>query len=407
VLREKGFATAETVSRLLLDEKLQPSLRGEVLWIDEAGMVGTRTMAKVFQLAEQLDARVILSGDRRQHGSVERGAALRLLEEQAGLIPAEIKEIQRQRDRYKHAVRELSEDRIAAGFRELDRLGWIREVSVTERYRTLAADYVATVTSGETALVVSPTHLEAERCTDAIRQQLRQAGLLDAQARPITTLHRADLTEGARRDPVNYATGDVLVFHQNAKGFMKGQRVTLGSEPPPVAEAARFQVFHPAELSVAVGDVLRITQNGKTADGKQRLNNGDLVHVTGFDPRGNLLTAERKTIGRDFGHLAYGYVVTSYGSQGTDVDRVLIGQSAASFPASSREQFYVSVSRGKRQAVIYTDTKAALLTAVQQTDERLSATELVQPRGGEGRDVEAPPSPRSLEPRRELLYDHR
>jgi hypothetical protein len=34
-----------------------------------------RTMAQVFDLAEELDARVILRGDRRQHGSVERGAA--------------------------------------------------------------------------------------------------------------------------------------------------------------------------------------------------------------------------------------------------------------------------------------------------------------------------------------------
>ena len=61
-------------------------------------------MAQVFDLAEKLDARVILSGDRRQHGSVERGAALRLLEEEAGLVPAEIKDIQRQKGDYKQAV---------------------------------------------------------------------------------------------------------------------------------------------------------------------------------------------------------------------------------------------------------------------------------------------------------------
>ncbi len=408
VLRDKGFSTADTVSRLLLDEKLQQSLRGQVLWIDEAGMIGSRTMAKVFELADQLEARVILSGDRRQHGSVERGAALRLLEEEAGLVPAEIKDIQRQREQYKQAVLDLSEDRITAGFQQLDRLGWIREVSVSERYKTLAADYVATVSSGETALVVSPTHLEAERCTDAIRAQLIAAGKLSAETRRIATLQRSDLTEGERRDAVNFSPGDVLVFHQNAKGFTKGQRVTLGTEPPPVDQAARFQVFHPGFLEVAVGDVLRVTQNGKTADGRTRINNGDLLHVTGFDESGNIVTAEQKTLAKDFGHLAYGYVTTSHGSQGTDVDRVILAQSAASFPASSREQFYVSVSRGRKQAVIYTDSKTELLEAVRHSDERLSATELMAGRGQGERFVEPaepPVTTRSTERPKENIYE--
>ena len=46
------------------------------VWIDEAGPLDTKQLREVFGLAEKLDARVILSGDRRQHGSVERGAAL-------------------------------------------------------------------------------------------------------------------------------------------------------------------------------------------------------------------------------------------------------------------------------------------------------------------------------------------
>ena len=84
-LRDAGFKDADTVARLLLDEKLQKKIAGQLIWIDEAGLVGTKTMTHVFALADGLDARVLLSGDRRQHGSVERGAALRLLEEEAGL----------------------------------------------------------------------------------------------------------------------------------------------------------------------------------------------------------------------------------------------------------------------------------------------------------------------------------
>ena len=62
------------------------------------------------------------------------------------------------------------------------------------------------------------------------------------------------------------------------------------------------------------------------------------------------------------------------------MDRVFIGQSSESFPASSREQFYVSVSRARQQATIYTDDKESLLDAVSRSDDRITATEFVMDR---------------------------
>ncbi|MBW7904829.1 MAG: relaxase domain-containing protein [Phycisphaerae bacterium] len=378
----EGFANADTVARLLVDERLQAEIAGQVIWIDEAGLLGSRMMGRVFDLADRLGARVILSGDRRQHGSVERGAALRLLEEEAGLVPAEIREIQRQRADYKEAVRALSEGRTEDGFRELNRLGWIREVGETERYKALAEDYVTTVEAGKSALVVSPTHLEGEWITDEIRARLKQAGRLGEGERTFQALESANLTEAEKADPLNYSPGDVLVYHQNAKGHRKGERVVVNDEPLPLDQAERFQVYRPSVLPIAPGDVLRITRNGTTADGRHRLNNGALYAVRGFDASGNIVLANGWTVSKDYGHLAHGYVVTSHASQGKTVDRVFIGQSSDSLPASSREQFYVSVSRGREQATIYTDDKEALLEAVSRSDDRLTATEFVA-----GRDL--------------------
>ncbi|KAB2943013.1 MAG: relaxase domain-containing protein [Phycisphaerae bacterium] len=316
VLREvEGFADADTVARLLVDERLQAQVAGQVIWIDEAGLLGSRMMGRVFDMADRLGARVILSGDRRQHGSVERGAALRLLEEEAGLVPAEIREIQRQRGDYRESVRALSEGRTEDGFRELDRLGWIREVGETERYKALAEDYVATVEEGKTALVVSPTHLEGEWITDEIRARLKQAGRLGEGERTFLALESANLTEAEKADPLNYAPGEVLVFHQNAKGHRKGERVFVGDEPLPLDQSERFQVYRPSVLPIAPGDVLRITRNGTTADGRHRLNNGALHAVRGFDAGGNIVLANGWTVSKDYGHLAHGYVVTSHASR--------------------------------------------------------------------------------------------
>lgn len=379
VLRAEGFKDAETVARLLKDQNLQREIAGQVVWIDEAGLLGTRTMAQVFNLAKELDARVVLSGDRSQHGSVERGAALRLLETDAGLAPAEIRDIQRQKGDYKQAVKALSEGRTDDGFAQLDKLGWIREVGEMDRYKALARDYVQTVTDGKSALVVSPTHREGEWVTDEIRSELRHAGKLKPEQRKFTVLENTNLTVAERRDAVNFLPGDVLVFHQNAKGYQKGQRVVVGNEPMPLADADKFTAYHANSLPLSPGDVIRITKNGQTADGN-RLNNGAIFTVKGFDKDGDIRLGNGWTLDKDFGHWTYGYVVTSHASQGKTVDRVFIGQSSESFPASSREQFYVSVSRGRERATVYTDDKAALLDAVRHSDERVSATELVAER---------------------------
>ena len=377
VLKKEGFDKAETVARLLVDTKLQPETKGQVLWIDEAGLLGSKTMAQVFELAKQNDCRVILSGDRRQHGSVERGAALRLLEEDAGLAPAEIREIQRQGGDYKRAVQFLADGKTDEGFRQLSKLGWIREVSAADRYAAMAADYVDSTAKRAETLVVSPTHFEGERITQAIRNGLRKAQLLGQEEHHFLALENANLTQAERTDAVNYVAGDVLVFHQNAKGYTKGDRIVVGRDKLPADQAARFQVFHPTEIAFAPGDMLRVTQNGKTADNRHRLNNGDLYRIQRFDQAGNIVLENGWKVAKDYGHLTYGYCVTSHASQGKSVDRVLIGQSADSFPASSREQFYVSVSRARKEATIYTDSQDELLKAVQRSDDRLTATELL------------------------------
>lgn len=388
-LREKKFENADTVARLLVDEQMQEGIRNQVIWIDEAGLLGTKTMARVFDLADRLDARVIMSGDRKQHGSVERGAALRLLEEESGLIPAEIKQIMRQRNEYKELVQSLSEGRTEDGFKALDTLGWIKEVPDEDRYGVMARDYVDALRAGKTALVVSPTHAEGDRVTTEIRSALRKAGRLKEDERTFQTLETSNLTTAQRADRVNYGLDDVLVFHQNAKGFTKGQKVAVGSVDAsslPLDQAERFQVFRTGSLALSPGDLIRITKNGQTADRAHALNNGAVYAVKGFSKKGDLVLDNGWTVSKDFCHLTYGYCITSHAAQGRDVERVFVAQSAASFAASSREQFYVSVSRGTERVTLYTNDKHELLDAVKRSDERLSATELVA--GSQGGDRE-------------------
>ena len=136
VLREEaGFASADTVARFLKDTEMQQSARNGVILVDEASQLGTRDMHAVFTVAETVNARIVLVGDRRQHKSVTAGEPLKLLEDRAGLPVAEVTEILRQDGDYKKVAEHLSKGRVGIAFEELDKLRWITQVDDSERYQ--------------------------------------------------------------------------------------------------------------------------------------------------------------------------------------------------------------------------------------------------------------------------------
>ena len=394
-LRKEGFQNAETVAHLLKNESLHPQLRGQVLWIDEAGLLSARQMRGIFQLAENQDCRVILSGDTAQHTSVERGDALRLLETYAGLKAAQLTEIRRQKsEQYREAVRDLAKGDAGRGFEKLDQMGAIKELPEDERYKQLAKDYADAVSRRKTTLVVSPTHAEGERVTAEIREELKKRGKLGTDERKLTRLINQQWTEAQRSNPHSYHSGLIVQFNQNAPGFIRGQRLTVSKVSQdgsvhakdaqgqqyalPLGQSSRFQVYETQTLPLVPGDIIRISQNGFTSDGKHRLNNGAVYQLKGFTKTGDLKLTNGWVIDKNYGNLAHGYCQTSHVAQSKTVDRVFVAQSEASLGASSAEQFYVSVSRARDSVTVYTDDKARLAETIQSSGARMTAHELLK-----------------------------
>ena len=386
VLRDEGFSNATTVAELLVNKELQAETAGQVLWIDEASLLGTRQLRRVTDLAARNGSRLILSGDwKRQHGSVTRGGVLGLLDRYAGVTPVEIGTIRRQRGKYKEAIGKIAEGDVLGGFDRLDALGWVRELPDGEREQAVARDYADAVGKQRSAMVLSPTHAEARGLTAAIRTELKGRGLIDGEERNVRTLIPRHLTAAEKADPAFLRDGDVVVFQQHAKGYRKGERVAIDGAPPPelVAQATRFAVFRPATLPLAAGDRIRLAAGGRTADGAHRLNNGGVFTLAGFTDAGDLKLSNGWTLPADYGHLAHGFVSTSHASQGRTVDHVFVAESSESFGAAGREQFYVSASRGRKSATVYTDEKDALREAIRRSSAKVAASDLFG-RAGEG-----------------------
>ena len=62
-LQKVGFHDSMTIARLLQDESAQQRLRGNVLIVDEAGMVSGHQMEGILDLSKREDVRIVFSGD--------------------------------------------------------------------------------------------------------------------------------------------------------------------------------------------------------------------------------------------------------------------------------------------------------------------------------------------------------
>ncbi len=399
VLREKGFEDATTIASLLADREGHDKYRGQTLLIDEAGMVSIPDMNSIFDIAKQQDARVILSGDWRQHHSVQAGDALRIINERAGLKIAHVNEIVRQDDRskYKSAIKALAQGKTEEGFEKLDRMGAIREVpGRDQRHGMVAEEYLRSVSARRSAIVVSPTHTEGKAVTEAIRLRLKEKGVLGKEENSFGTLRDLSLTVAEKSQAVSYRDGLGVQFCKPVAGFRlgglyevcgrddKGQVMVRESGTDkavslPLDRAGAFQVYRREQTAIASGDQVRITKNGRTLDGS-RLNNGQVLTIQGFDKQGNLQLSNGKTLARDYMNFTHGYYRTSYSAQGKDAQDVIISQSSESFAASNQKQFYVSVSRGTERCMVYTDDRERLKEAVKNPDERMSARDLLPSR---------------------------
>ena len=404
VLRGEGYKEADTLASLLANKDLQQQTKNQVLWIDEAGMVGNKTMNQLMELAKRNNNRIILTGDTKQHSSVERGDAFRNIQEKGGIKAIRVNEVVRQKNAktYKQAMEFISKGDFEKGYEQLDKNGSIREIQDKEqRLKEIATEYLQGISERKgkgfkEVLVVAPTHKEGEMVTDKIREVLQKAGRIDKDDIQVTKLKNLNLTEAERQDAVNYQAGHVVEFNQNIKGFKAGEKFPITGKDEngnilvkngnaqtvlPKDEAAKFQVYAPHNANFATGDKIRITKNGKAINGT-KLNNGQIYSVTGFDTEGNLRLSNGSTLNKDFGHFTHGYAVTSNTSQGKTVDKVIVAQSSYSFGASTKEQFYVSVSRGKEAVSVYTDSKEDLQNIVSnRSTERISAHDVADKAG--------------------------
>jgi ATP-dependent exoDNAse (exonuclease V) alpha subunit len=140
----------------------------------------------------------------------------------------------------------------------------------------------------------------------------------------------------------------------------------------------RLTVCQPKELMLAAGDRLQLKANAKTRAG-QRLANGELVTVKKVGANGRIRLTDGRVLQKDYRQFVRGFAITSYASQGKTVDHVLFSDSAVK-AATNQQQWYVTISRGRKGITIFTSDKAQLRENILRSGNRELAIDLAEQR---------------------------
>jgi conjugative relaxase-like TrwC/TraI family protein len=355
--------------------------RADLIVIDEASMLSVPQMLWLVKHARENDSRVLLIGDSAQHRSVERGDALRILEQSASVRYVELLKTQRQKvPALKAAIEDLKAGRLQAGWEKLEHFGVIKEVvDEVQLLQRAVEQHLEALRAGKTSLMISPRHEEGRKVAAVVRQKLKAEGAIGAEDHGVTVLRRMDLESEARGDLLHYAPGRVIGFHsRTAGGFRPGEKwtvretncetVTLESngkvrQLKPSAKG-KWDVLVCSTMQVSVGDQIRVTAGFR--EGKNVFKNNDVAQVREITNTEVVLNDGRR-MRRDGARIDQGVCITSHASQCRTVDQVVALPDGA-----DAKSWYVSLSRARAAMHVYTRNKTALRQSVMQPGERKS-----------------------------------
>jgi ATP-dependent exoDNAse (exonuclease V) alpha subunit len=263
---------------------------GHVVVVDEAGMVGTRDLAKMIEMSDATNAKLVLVGDPRQLPEIDAGGTLAALVSRIGAT--QLTENRRQVDRSERfALSALRQGRAEVALASYEQAGLVHTApSLCEAQVALVTSWAAAFEQGSDAVMLAVARQEVAVLNQLARDELRRSGRLGP-----------DVSEAAGR---GFALGDRVVCLRNDR---------------------RLEV-----LNGMTGEVARPSGDGlivSTRDGER------------FLPASYI----------EASNLDHGYALTVHKAQGLTVERAYVLATAA----LTKEAGYVALSRACQRTELF------------------------------------------------------
>jgi ATP-dependent exoDNAse (exonuclease V) alpha subunit len=391
-LKEAGMLQATTIANFKDKSELRAAAAGRVIWCDEASLLDNADMTWLLNFARDNASRLVLSGDPRQHGAVQRGHPFKMAIDTEVLSCAKLEKIYRQQNapQLLEIIEDYYAQRYDAALQKIERLGLIRENNNRSgSLGQLVADVIEEFKRGQNPLVISPIHRDGKAFAQTLRASMRAQGMLGQEDHEVAWLESVDLSAAQQRDPIYYEPGQIIEFHRQRQkgGFRCGdhwevtrrddQTVYVAKDGKerqlPLHLSQDFNVYRAQTMPVAVGERLLITKNNRKAS----LTNGDLFVVKAIDQTGILLENGRRLERSKPLHIRQGYTITSQTSQGHERAKMFGFLPVSATSQINAVQMLVSLSRASQEVRLYTDSSEVLKEAAVRPGQGQSAVELI------------------------------
>lgn len=285
-----------TIARLMVDIDQGNGLApGSVLVVDEAGMVGSRTIDRLARHAAATESKLVLVGDDRQLPEIDAGGAFRRLARELGAV--ELHQVHRQAEAWdRDALAELRRGKVRAWsetYRDHGRL--VARPTADDLRETLVDDWweAARQRDGEDAVMIAHRRADVAELNTLARHRMHRDGRLGDD----------ELVAGSRA----FAVGDRVIARHNDR---------------------RADVVNGTRAEVVGVDLGSRSVSVTVADGTQRTLDSAYL---------------------DDGWLDHAYALTAHAAQGATVDRSFVLGSDELY----REWGYTALSRHRAQARFY------------------------------------------------------
>ena len=357
------------VNEFLEDGKKQRDAASGVIWVNRASNLGMHAIARLFDAARNAAARVVLFGNARWQDRNSDGDALRLLESHGGLRAQERRDARIRRHDSRIAVASMANGDFPEAFRNLEKVGGIRSCTNRNHDATVADEYARARQRKQTSLVISDG--DRVTLTSVIRSHLRGLKLLGKE-RVFEKLVKQPYGDVELRDANVYERGQVVVFFKRAKGFKPGHRYqVLGRDPLghvlaregawvealPLTKSDRYSLFAKSEIALSQGDAIRVTLTGRTKnemfgleklltkrqqairlenlrmfgpkppERRYRVPKNSIHRISGFTLGGDIKLENGWVLPKEFGHLDYGYCVSSAAPKECTAQHLILDES--------------------------------------------------------------------------------
>ena len=402
------------VADLAMGRVITSARQPKELWIvDEASLVGARSMATLLAGAARQDARVLLVGDEKQLGSVEAGRAFGQLQD-AGMPTFRLTEIVRQTNEHtKEAVYASLQADAARALAAIERGGGEvieikgdnhaagahqRRALLAERYAALSLD------ERKRTVLADPSRAGRRELNEQVRESLKAQGELQGPTLSLDILVPKGLTTGEQRKAIAYEHGDIVRFRSDLRprhqdSLRKDVSYTIVGRDVRQGilqlqdESGRFVTWRPEQYGARHAEVYRREQR-ELATGDRigwtksmpaiGAANGQTAEVTAIDARRGTITvamgsrsATLPTAGMQ--HLDHAYAQTAHRLQGQTADRALLHLEDWRLNLTNQRSFYVLLSRAKDGITIATSDRSGLIAAIRErTGEQQAALDQLE-----------------------------